>query len=66
MNSVEQKSFDNGIMRLVGLTKYDYVAMILTQAFAFVLPSIFLAFVLILFSTHHEIKNTPLVLRVFL
>jgi len=46
MNSVEQKSFDNGIMRLVGLTKYDYVAMILTQAFAFVLPSIFLAFVL--------------------
>lgn len=46
MNSVEQKSFDNGIMRLVGLTKYDYVAMILTQAFAFVLPSIVLAFVL--------------------
>ena len=40
MNSVEQKSFENGIMRLVGLSKCEYLAMILTQAFMFVLPSI--------------------------
>jgi ABC-type antimicrobial peptide transport system permease subunit len=40
MNSVEQKSFENGIMRLVGLSKYDYMAMILTQALMFVLPSV--------------------------
>ncbi len=44
MNSVEQKSFENGIMRLVGLTKYDYMAMIITQAFIFVLPSIILGY----------------------
>jgi ABC-type antimicrobial peptide transport system permease subunit len=40
MNSVEQKSFENGIMRLVGLSKYEYVVMIVTQAVMFVLPSI--------------------------
>ena len=40
MNSVEQKSFENGIMRLVGLSKYEYVAMIVTQAVMFVIPSI--------------------------
>lgn len=40
MNSVEQKSFENGIMRLVGLSKYGYVFMIVTQAVMFVVPSI--------------------------
>ena len=44
MNSIEQKSFENGIMRLVGLTKYDYMAMIIIQAFMFVLPSIILGY----------------------
>jgi len=40
MNSVEQKTFENGIMRLVGLSKFEYMAIILIQAFMFVLPSI--------------------------
>ena len=44
MNSVEQKSFENGIMRLVGLTNYGYMAMIITQAIMFVLPSIVLGY----------------------
>jgi len=44
MNSVEQKSFENGIMRLVGLTKYGYITMIITQAIMFVLPSIVLGY----------------------
>ncbi len=46
MNSVEQKSFENGIMRLVGLSKFEYMAMILTQAFMFVLPSIIAGYLL--------------------
>ena len=44
MNSVEQKNFDNGILRLVGLNKRDYVTMIFTQALIFVLPSVTLGY----------------------
>ncbi len=44
--SVQTKSFDYGVMRLVGLTKKGYVAMIMTQAAMFVLPSVILGFVL--------------------
>ena len=44
MNSVESKTFDNGIMRLVGLTKYGYISMILTQSIMFVFPSIILGY----------------------
>jgi ABC-type antimicrobial peptide transport system permease subunit len=43
-NSVEMKQFENGIRRLVGLSKHGYVTMILVQAFMFVLPSIVLAY----------------------
>jgi ABC-type antimicrobial peptide transport system permease subunit len=43
-NSVEMKQHENGIRRLVGLTKHGYVTMILVQAFMFVLPSIVLAY----------------------
>ena len=44
MNSVETKTFENGIMRLVGFTKPGYVSLILTQAFMFVLPSILMGY----------------------
>ena len=44
--SVETKTFDNGVMRLIGLTKRGYVAMIMTQAAMFVIPSIILGFAL--------------------
>lgn len=44
MITVEHKTFDSGIMRLVGLTKAGYVASILMQAALFVLPSIVCAF----------------------
>jgi len=43
-NSVEMKQYENGIRRLVGLTKFGYIGMILVQAFMFVLPSIVLAY----------------------
>lgn len=42
--SVETKTFEFGVMRLVGLTKMGFVAMILTQAGLFVLPAVVLAF----------------------
>ena len=42
--SVETKTFEIGVMRLVGLTKTGMVGMILTQAGMFVMPSILLAF----------------------
>ncbi len=44
--SVQTKSFEYGVMRLVGLTKKGYVAMIMTQAAMFVLPSVILGFLL--------------------
>jgi ABC-type antimicrobial peptide transport system permease subunit len=44
-NSVDSKTRDYGIMRLCGLTKVQYVSLILIKAFLFVLPSIFLAYI---------------------
>ena len=41
---VETKAFEYGVMRLVGLTKLGFVAMVLTQAVMFVLPALVLAF----------------------
>ena len=45
MISVETKTHEIGIMRLVGLTKLGFVGMILTQSACFVLPSLFSAFI---------------------
>lgn len=42
--SVETKAFEVGVMRLVGLTKCSFVAMIMTQASLFVIPSLILGF----------------------
>ena len=44
--SVETKTFEIGVMRLVGLTKKGFIGLILTQATMFVLPSVILGFIL--------------------
>ena len=44
--SVETKTFEIGVMRLVGLTKFGFVGLILTQATMFVLPAVMVGFVL--------------------
>ena len=44
--SVESKSFEFGVMRLVGLTKLGFVGLILTQAGMFVLPAVISAFII--------------------
>ena len=44
--SVETKSFEFGVMRLVGLTKLGFISMILVQAAMFVLPAVTLAMIL--------------------
>ena len=44
--SVESKSFEFGVMRLVGLTKLGFISMILVQAAMFVLPAVALAMIL--------------------
>ena len=40
MISVETKTFENGVLRLVGLSQYNVVSMIIIQSVLFVLPSI--------------------------
>lgn len=45
MIMVESKSFEFGVMRMVGLSKSGIVSMILLQSFMFVLPSVVLGFV---------------------
>ena len=40
MISVETKTFENGVLRLVGLSKANCVHMILVQSIMFVIPSI--------------------------
>ena len=42
--SVESKTFDFAVMRLVGLTKKGFVGMIMTQASFYVIPSVILGF----------------------
>lgn len=44
--SVETKTFEIGIMRLVGLTKGGFIGMIMTQSAMFVVPSVILGFIL--------------------
>ncbi len=46
MISVETKSFENGVLRLVGLSKADCVQMIFVQSIVFVLPSIVVGYAL--------------------
>ena len=43
--SVETKTFETGVMRMVGLSKLGFVVMILTQAGFFVLPSVMAGFI---------------------
>ena len=45
MISVETKTYEIGIMRLVGLTKLGFVGMIFTQSVCFVLPSLLSGFI---------------------
>ena len=42
--SVETKTFEIGVMRLVGLSKRGFIALIFTEAMCFVFPSILTGF----------------------
>ena len=44
MIQVESKSFEFGVMRMVGLTKFGIINMILLQSFMFVIPSVIVGF----------------------
>lgn len=45
MITVEKRTFQNGVLRLVGLRKTGFVAMILFQSAMFVIPSIVVGFI---------------------
>ena len=45
MITTETKRYENGLMRVVGLSKWGYAGMILLQAVMFVIPSIILGFI---------------------
>ena len=45
MITTETKTFDIGVMRLLGLSSSGFVAMIFTQAVMFVIPSIICAYI---------------------
>ena len=44
--SVETKTFETGVMRLVGLSKRGFVALVFTEAICFVIPSVVVGFLL--------------------
>jgi hypothetical protein len=44
MLSVESKSFDLGVMRMVGLSKHNVIVLIVIESFMFVVPSIICGF----------------------
>lgn len=45
MISVETKTFETGVLRLVGMSKWNCISMILIQSMMFVLPSIVLGYI---------------------
>jgi ABC-type antimicrobial peptide transport system permease subunit len=45
MISVETKTFENGVLRLLGLSKANCIQMILIQSFMFVIPSIICGYI---------------------
>lgn len=45
MLSVESKSFEFGVMRMVGLSKDNIILLVILQSFMFVIPSIISGFV---------------------
>ncbi len=45
MLSVESKSFEFGVMRMVGLSKENIILLVILQSFMFVIPSIISGFI---------------------
>ena len=63
MITIETKTFDTGVMRMVGLSGRGFVSMIFTQALMFVLPSIILAMIAVvpsLWFIYDKIEKTKL------
>ena len=63
MITIETKTFDTGVMRMVGLSGKGFVAMIFTQAVMFVLPSLICALVAVvpcLWFIYDKIEKTRL------
>lgn len=70
MISVETKTFEFGVMRMVGLSKTGIINMIILQSIMFVIPSLTLGFILsvpslaglysALFTDDMGIQNNPL------
>lgn len=46
MSSVEAKTFENGVLRMVGTSNFDSITVILFQSLIFVVPSLILAYIL--------------------
>ena len=48
MITIETKTFDTGVMRLLGLSSGGFICLIFTQAVMFVLPSLILGFICVI------------------
>ena len=63
MISIETKTFENGVLRLVGLSKANCIQMIIVQSLLFVLPSIiigyFASYPALKFVYKYLFKNQP-------
>ena len=63
MITTETKTFEFGVMRLVGLSKTGFVTMIMIQAVFFVIPSIIVAYICSipsLYGIYQKILDTPI------
>ena len=63
MITIETKTFDTGVMRMVGMSGKGFVAMIFTQAVMFVLPSLICALLCVvpsLWYIYDKIEKTHL------
>ncbi len=56
MVSIESKTFEIGVMRMIGVSKCGLVGLLLTQAFMFVLPAVVVGFI-VSFPVLYAISN---------
>lgn len=52
MVSVEQKTFDNGVLRMIGVSKLDCILVVAMQSLSFVVPSIIISYALACVGNH--------------
>ena len=56
MVSVDQKTFDNGVVRVVGVSKLDCILFVTMQTLVFVIPSLIMSYSMAIVINHFVLR----------